>query len=110
MGLAFEIDHIIPIAKGGIDDLRNLCLACPECNRYKRDRIDFIDPDTGEVNRFFHPLKDSWHEHFAWGKDTRDVIGLTGIGRSTIAGLRMNRRLLQIARRHWIRLGEHPPT
>ena len=110
MGLAFEIDHIIPIAKGGTDDLDNLCLACPECNRYKRNRISFIDPETGEEHRFFHPLNDEWDEHFAWSANRREVIGLTAIGRATIAGLRMNRRLLLIARGHWIRLGKHPPT
>ena len=34
----FEVDHIIPQAKGGTDHLDNLQLLCPHCNRVKGDR------------------------------------------------------------------------
>lgn len=34
-----EIEHIIPISKGGNDDTRNLVTACSECNRSKGARI-----------------------------------------------------------------------
>ncbi|MEH1781418.1 MAG: HNH endonuclease signature motif containing protein [Nostoc sp.] len=33
-----EIEHIIPISKGGSNDESNLWLACPLCNRYKSDK------------------------------------------------------------------------
>jgi hypothetical protein len=29
------MDHIIPLSVGGVDDLRNLQLACYPCNRFK---------------------------------------------------------------------------
>jgi hypothetical protein len=45
-----EIEHIIPIAKGGSNDESNLWLACPICNRYKSDKITNIDSETGEIN------------------------------------------------------------
>ncbi len=36
--IAFEIDHIIPISKGGGVSRDNLVLACRHCNRSKGDR------------------------------------------------------------------------
>lgn len=32
---AFHIDHILPVAKGGNNDIANLTLACPPCNLSK---------------------------------------------------------------------------
>ena len=34
-----EIEHIIPISKGGNNDIRNLATACGACNRTKGTRI-----------------------------------------------------------------------
>ena len=34
----FEVDHVIPQARGGTDHLDNLQLLCPHCNRIKGDR------------------------------------------------------------------------
>jgi site-specific DNA-methyltransferase (adenine-specific) len=36
--LQFEIDHIIPKAKGGGDYYENYQLLCPHCNRTKGNR------------------------------------------------------------------------
>lgn len=33
------IDHIVPLAKGGTNDIENLTLACRECNSRKSDEI-----------------------------------------------------------------------
>ncbi|PJH76551.1 MAG: HNH endonuclease, partial [Anaerolineae bacterium CG_4_9_14_0_8_um_filter_58_9] len=32
---SLEVDHIIPAALGGSDDIDNLWLACRPCNQYK---------------------------------------------------------------------------
>ncbi|MEH2358099.1 HNH endonuclease [Nostoc sp.] len=50
-----EIEHIIPISKGGSNDESNLWLACPLCNRYKSDKTTGVDPETSETVRLFNP-------------------------------------------------------
>lgn len=37
-GVKLEIDHIIPVSKGGTNDVRNLVTACQQCNRGKSNR------------------------------------------------------------------------
>lgn len=34
-----HIDHIIPLAKWGSNDISNLCISCSRCNRKKSDKI-----------------------------------------------------------------------
>ena len=41
-----EIEHIVPLAKGGTDDESNLWLACPICNGHKSDKTEGFDPVT----------------------------------------------------------------
>lgn len=38
----FEIDHILPVAKGGTNDIKNLATACKSCNRSKGARIKTV--------------------------------------------------------------------
>ena len=38
-GVRLEVDHIVPVAKGGNDSLDNLQTLCFECNRGKRDTL-----------------------------------------------------------------------
>lgn len=44
LGKRYHIDHIIPLAKGGLDDPANAQLLCPTHNHQKnsKDPIDFM--------------------------------------------------------------------
>lgn len=48
------IDHIIPLSKGGIDDITNMQLAHSDCNQLKGNLMpgDIVEP-TGEGNAIF---------------------------------------------------------
>src|SRR4051794_19138781 len=85
-----EIDHIIPISKGGTSDERNLWLSCPLCNAAKRDRTTAVDPETRMEVLLFHPRLDVWSEHFRWSDDGIRIIGLTPTGRATVAALHLD--------------------
>ncbi|MEY2196194.1 HNH endonuclease [Neobacillus sp. BF23-41] len=37
----FEVDHKIPLSKGGKDEISNLQILCKKCNRKKSNRFDF---------------------------------------------------------------------
>src|SRR5437870_3591368 len=58
MGVAFEVDHIIPRSAGGRTQLDNLCLNCPTCKRHKARRLSAPDPVSGRAVTLFHPQQD----------------------------------------------------
>jgi len=106
----FEFEHIIPLSAGGGTVFKNLCLACPSCNRYKATRQTAIDPKTQDEVKLFNPQQQLWADHFTWSEDATEILGLTTIGRATIFTLRMNRLQLTRVRKMWVRMGEHPPN
>src|SRR5205814_7005989 len=105
-----EIEHIIPTSKGGGDEEANLWLSCPICNRYKGDRTEATDPDSGRQVPLFNPRLQNWFEHFAWSTDGIRIIGLTPIGRATVAALQLSddSDVLEV-RSYWVLAGWHPP-
>jgi HNH endonuclease len=105
-----EIEHIIPISKGGTSEESNLWLACPICNRYKSDKTTAIDPETGEIVTLFNPRNQVWSEHFQWAEDGIHITGKTPIGRATIAALHLSddADVLEV-RSYWVLAGWHPP-
>ena len=60
----FSSEHILPIAKGGIDDLENLAWACLGCNLYKSITTHVIDLLTGNLVPLYNPRTEKWSEHF----------------------------------------------
>jgi len=91
MGVTFGVDHIIPRAAGGKTTQSNLCLCCPTCNRHKAARLQAPDPLGGETIPLFHPIRDTWEEHFEWREGATVLAGRTAIGRTTAQALQMNR-------------------
>ncbi|MDL1895997.1 HNH endonuclease [Anaerolineae bacterium CFX7] len=109
IGPLFEIDHILPRARGGSSDENNLWLACPHCNNEKSDQVEGVDPLTRNVVRLFNPRIDVWNEHFEWQEEGAVIFGKTAMGRVTVAALDMNHPDIVSARRLWVIAGWHPP-
>lgn len=109
IGMAMEIEHILPRALGGVTEEQNLWLACAPCNNAKRDRIAALDYKTAEVVRLFDPRRQRWAAHFAWSADRARIFPRTPIGRATVIALDLNRPALVNARRAWTSVGWHPP-
>jgi hypothetical protein len=106
-----EIEHIIPQARGGPDEESNLWLNCPLCNRYKGDRTDAVDPETGAVVPLFHPRRQRWSDHFGWSEDGLRIFGRTPVGRATVVALHLdNDPDALIVRSYWVLAGWHPPS
>lgn len=105
-----EIEHIIPLARGGTDDETNLWLACPRCNAHKSDKTGAVDPETGRITPLFNPRTQAWPEHFAWANGGLQIVGITAVGRATVAALHLDDDpIALIVRGHWIMAGWHPP-
>lgn len=44
-----EIDHVIPVCRGGGENLANLLVACKTCNRQKADKaLEHFDPAAAQ--------------------------------------------------------------
>lgn len=88
-GATFHIEHIVPQSAGGSDTADNLALSCPSCNLSKSNRVVVPDPQTNQEVPLFNPRTDRWLDHFTWDEDWR-IVGLTPIGRATVAALNLN--------------------
>lgn len=106
-----EIEHIIPRSKGGSNDESNLWLACPLCNRYKGNKTTAVDPETWKAESLFNPRTQVWSEHFRWSEDGLRIMGLTSVGRATVAALHLSDDpdALQVCS-YWVLAGWHPPA
>lgn len=104
------IDHIMPKARGGTSVRENLWLACRRCNEFKGSRTHAVDPLTDVEVALFNPRRQSWSVHFAWSEDGTKIVGLTAIGRATVASLRLNNEEIVGARWLWVQAGWHPPS
>lgn len=106
-GATFHIEHILPLSKGGQTHLANLALACPSCNLHKADQTAAIDPVTSAHVPLFHPLRQTWSDHFRFRG--YQIEGLTPIGRATVAALDFKHPRRRDIRAAEERLGLYPP-
>ena len=106
--LPLEVEHIIPIARGGEDSTLNWALACRACNLYKATHIDGRDPMSEEIVHLFNPREELWEDHFQVALDGGELLGRTPIGRATVMRLGLNNPVQLAARRQWMRLGLFP--
>jgi 5-methylcytosine-specific restriction endonuclease McrA len=99
----FEVEHIVPVARGGTSRISNLALACHACNDAKQTRTaaEFGHPDVQAQAQA--PLKDAAAVNASrWALYQRLVaIGLpveTGSGGRT----KWNRTHRKLAKTHWL--------
>lgn len=109
-GIRLTLDHLIPIATGGLTIENNLWVACRPCNEFKGTQTQAFDPQTRRNVLLYNPRIQKWREHFAWNADGTLILGLTASGRATVEALQMNHDLIVHARRQWVKVGWHPPA
>jgi hypothetical protein len=105
---SFEVEHIVPQAHGGTDDLDNLALACRACNLFKSDFETGPDHEGQAEVPLFHPRRDTWDRHFRANVESGEILGITPAGRATVRRLQMNRPRQITARRRWMLLELFP--
>lgn len=106
---SMELDHIIPVNRGGATIAENLASACHGCNNHKQNKVEGFDSLSMEVALLYHPRQMLWNEHFAWSQDSTLMIGLTPTGRVTLVILRLNREGVVNLRQVLNSAGKHPP-
>jgi hypothetical protein len=104
----FEVEHIIPLSRGGTDENANRALSCRSCNLRKAAHVSGVDPESQAETPLFHPRNNRWEEHFRVEGESGRIEGLTPVGRTTVARLEMNSEAQGTARRQWMRLGLFP--
>lgn len=109
-GGQFQIDHIIPPARGGRDHLDNFAWCCPFCNRAKGQHVTFR---VGRrASRLFDPRRDRWEEHFVFAHHHLFIVGVTAIGEATERALGFNDNRLDGplgARHDAVMVDRYPP-
>lgn len=83
-----HVDHIIPIAHGGTDEISNLAWACFDCNTNKIRDIASFDPGTRTLTLLYNPREQAWGDHFEM--IGAFIMGKTPAGRATVNLLQIN--------------------
>ena len=83
-----HIDHIVARKHSGATRPSNLAVACHHCNFHKQTDLVGVDRRTGKRAALFNPRRHKWQRHFEWSGLI--LVGLTAIGRATVAVLAMN--------------------
>jgi hypothetical protein len=105
----FSVEHIIPVSKGGSDEMDNLAYSCQGCNNKKYNHIQFKDLITGAFANLYNPRLDVWEEHFRWNEDFSLILGISPTGRATVSLLDLNREGVTNLRALLYLIAQHPP-
>jgi hypothetical protein len=104
----FEVEHVVPLSRGGSDGEGNVALACRSCNLHKSAHVTGVDLASGAEVELFDPRSHAWAAHFRVLAAEGLIEGLTPVGRATVERLKMNLSPQSTARRHWVRLDLFP--
>ena len=106
--LPFEIDRVVAEQHAGKTAASNLALACFADNHRKGPNLAGIDPKTRKRTWLFNPRRHKWDRHFRW--EGPILVGLTAVGRATIAVLGINLAHRVRHRAQLIAEGVFPPA
>lgn len=101
-----SLDHVLAVKHGGLTEESNLALACVSCNSNKGPNLAALDPLNSEIVPLFNPRTQNWNEHFELSGAL--IVGLTAIGRATVALLRLNDYERLDYRQNLIENGRYP--
>jgi hypothetical protein len=104
---SFQIDHIIARKHNGKTVSVSLCLGFYSYNLFKGSDLSSRDPVTRKLTPLFHPRRHKWAKHFRW--EEAYLVGLTPIGRVTVALLHINDEYRVELRETLISEGVFPP-
>ncbi len=93
VGSELTIDHFVPRASGGSDEIENWVYCCHRCNEFKGN---FWAPDSPQ--RILHPVRDRIADHIREREDSV-LLGISDTGAFHIEKLRLNRAPLLANRR-----------
>ncbi len=102
--ISFHVEHVRAKQHHGGDQVDNLALSCPDCNRFKGPNLSAFDSETNTIVSLFNPRSDTWESHFAFVG--AEIVGLTPEGRATVSLLNMNAELRLQVRAELLREGE----
>lgn len=105
-----SVEHVSPREKGGTNAFENLALSCQGCNNHKYNHVEARDPVSSQLVPLYNPRQHRWAEHFAWSADMLLIVGVSAIGRATVAALFLNRPGVVNLRRLLVAFNEHPPA
>lgn len=109
--IAWQVEHIYPRAKGGSNQISNLCLACPSSNQKKgaKNIEQFLAKEPDLLKRILaqakRPLKDAAVNLTRWALFNR--LKETGLPVVTGSGglTKFNRTRLELPKTHWLDVG-----
>ncbi len=104
----FEVEHVVPVCRGGLNEIDNLALSCRSCNLRKGTQTHAMDPESQAQVSLFHPRLMQWLEHFSVNSESGEITGISAIGRGTVIALRLNSTNQLEARQLWIQLSLFP--
>lgn len=62
-----QVDHFLPVSKGGTNEASNLVTACCICNHMKLDRtFDSIEEARKEIQKWWTQMEAYWKENVRW--------------------------------------------
>uniref|UniRef100_A0A6M3MAY5 Putative homing endonuclease n=1 Tax=viral metagenome TaxID=1070528 RepID=A0A6M3MAY5_9ZZZZ len=76
--IVLEVDHIVPVSKGGTDEILNLITSCFNCNRGKSDKTlnTIIRPDAKEMSENIQQQVEQAKIYYKYLKEKDEILSI----------------------------------